>query len=73
MREGNCSLEKQFIDILVQVKLIFNSIWQGGFNSLFDPGVGTKIESIQYFLSNQKFHFNEALHAIACHLEILKI
>ena len=43
MKEGNCSLEKQIIDILVQVKLIFNSAWQVVFDPLFDPGVGTKM------------------------------
>ena len=50
MREGNCSLGKQFIDILVQVKPIFNSIWQVVFDPLFDPGVGTKMDPFQYFL-----------------------
>ena len=73
MREGNCSLEKQFIDILVQVKLIFNSIWQVVFDPLFDPGVGTKMDPFQYFFSNHNFHFNEILHKIACYLEILKM
>ena len=38
-REGSCSLEKQYIDILVQIKLIFNSVVQGDFDLLFDPGV----------------------------------
>ena len=73
MREGSCSLEKKFIDILVQVKLIFNSIWQGFFDPLFDTGVGTKTDPFQYFFSNHKFYFNETLHKIACHLEILKM
>ena len=73
MREGSCSLEKQLIEILVQVKLIFNSIWQGFFDPLFDPGVGTKMDPFQYFFSNHNFHFNEILHKIACYLEILKM
>ena len=64
MREGSCSLENQLIDILVQVKFIFNSVWQGFFDPLFDPGVGTKMEP---------FHFNEILHTIACCLELLKM
>ena len=46
MREGGCSLEKEFLE---QVKLIFNSIWQGVFDHLFDLGVGTKMEPFQYF------------------------
>ena len=49
MREENCSLEKQFIDILVQVKLTFNSIWWVIFDPLFDPGVETKMDPFQYF------------------------
>ena len=49
MREGTGSLEKQFIGILVQVKLIFNSVWQGFFDPLFDPGVGTKMDPFKYF------------------------
>ena len=73
MREGSCSLENQLIDILVQVKLIFISSWQGFFETLFDPGVGTKMDPFQYFFSNQNFHFNEILHKIACYLEILKM
>ena len=73
MREGSCSLEKQLIEILVQVKLIFNSIWQGFFDPLFDPGVGVKWTPSNTFFSNHKFHFNEILHKIACYLEILKL
>ena len=49
MREESFSLEKQFINISVQVKLMFNSILQGVFDPLFDPGVGTKMDSFQYF------------------------
>ena len=73
MREGSCPLEKQLIDILVQVKVIFSLIWQGFFDPLFDPGVGAKMDPFQYFFSNHKFHFNEILHKIACYLEILKM
>ena len=42
MREGSCSLEKQFIDTLLKVKFTFNSMWLGVFNPLFDPGVADK-------------------------------
>ena len=49
MREVSYSLEYQFIDILVQIKFIFISIWPAGFNPLFYPRVGDKNGPLSIF------------------------
>ena len=72
MREGNCSLEMQFIDILVQVRLIVNSVWEVVFYPYLILELGQKWTPSNAFFSNHKFHFNETLHKITCHLENTK-
>ena len=53
-------LEKQFVDISMQVKLIFNSIWQGFLIPYFILELGIKMNSLPHLFSN--LYFNETLH-----------
>ena len=55
------------------MKLIFNSIWRGFFDPLFDPGVGDKTGPLPtlFFQITSSISMKLCMK-IACHLEILK-